>query len=162
MKTIQLTQGQVALVDDEDYDWLNQWKWYALKDSHTWYAIRAIRNIGPGHRQKSLKMHRVILGITDPSIKGDHKDGNGLNNQRSNLRIANNAQNVRNSRLKPNQTGYRGVYLTKRKKNPYKSSIMVLGKYIQLGVFPNIIDAAKAYDNAARLYHGEFAKINIK
>lgn len=163
MKLIPLTQGKSTQVDDEDYDWLNTYKWYALRDSkdkNKYYAIRAI-SVGQGN-QKSIKMHRLILELTDPSMKGDHKDGDSLNNQRYNLRVASNTQNVINSKLKPNQTGYIGVYLSGRKKNPYRAGITVSGKYIRLGSFFSITDAAKAYDCAAKLYHGEFAKINIK
>lgn len=165
MKTIQLTQGQVTLVDDEDYDLLSQYKWYALRcknKTNKFYAITTVldRSV-PGRRQRFIKMHRFLMNLLDPKILVDHKDGNSLNNQKANLRISTNSQNVSNSILPPNQTGYIGVYFSRRKKNPYKVTIMVLGKHIALGNYNNVIDAAKVYDIAAKKYHGEFAKSNF-
>ena len=94
MKTIQLTQGQFALVDDEDYDFLMQWKWQAHKDKSTYYATRVEygKNI-----KKGIKMHRVIMN-TPRNMETDHKDRNGLNNQKYNLRICTRGQNQTNKR----------------------------------------------------------------
>lgn len=94
MKYIKLTKGEFAIVDDEDFDRLNKFKWYAQKMKHSFYAGRAVR-VTPT-KQKSLFMHREILGITDRNIWVDHKDHNGLNNTRENLRICNRSQNTAN------------------------------------------------------------------
>ena len=110
MKEIKLTQGKVALVDDEDFDFLNQWKWCAHKDGNNFYAVRVDYSNGRANK-KFLSMHRVLLGLTDPKIFPDHKDGDGLNNQRYNLRIATPSQNVINSKTsgKDKTSIYRGV-----------------------------------------------------
>ena len=88
MKEIPLTQGEVALVDDEDYEWLNQWRWYVLKARHTFYAVRF-----DGGRTQS--MHREIM-CNPVGKEVDHSDMDGLNNQRINLRIATRSQNHKN------------------------------------------------------------------
>jgi hypothetical protein len=101
MKLIPLTQGKFAMVDDADFDWLNQWNWQANLIKGIWYATRGIREpkIARGIYGKVVRvsMHRVILDLKDRWELGDHLDGNGLNNQRSNLRKATNSQNLRNS-----------------------------------------------------------------
>src|ERR1700685_1864374 len=108
MKFIPLTQGKVAMVDDADYEWLAQWKWFAIFDHGNWYAVRNVRK--PDGTQTPLRMHRVLLGLTDLKIEVDHRDGNGLNNQRHNLRIATHGQNMCNrSMQKNNISGVRGV-----------------------------------------------------
>jgi len=82
MKLIPLTQGKFAQVDDEDFEYLNQWKWFALKDAQTFYAARGI------YLKGNILMHRQLLGLTNSEVKGEHKDRNGLNNQKENLRVA--------------------------------------------------------------------------
>lgn len=160
MKEIPLTQGQVALVDNEDYDFLAQWKWSASKTSNTWYAMR-ISNKKDGCRygkRYSILMHRVIMKakLFD---EVDHIDHNGLNNQHSNLRIATRSQNKINAH-KTNSTGYRGVELNKYSKK-FSAHIRINGKLKHLGVFEMAKDAAIAYNKAAIKYHKEFAILNI-
>lgn len=96
MKEIKLTQGKVVLVDDEDYEYLNQFKWYALKNHRTYYAQRVIQN---NYIKRTLKMHRVIMD-TPCGLEVDHIDGDGLNNQKCNLRNCTFAENRKNR--KPN------------------------------------------------------------
>lgn len=91
MKTIELTQGQVTLVDDEDYEWLNQWKWYANKAPYGFYAMRHSLKI-EGRPRDDISMHRIII-MAQKGEQVDHKDGNRLNNCRSNLRLATVSQN---------------------------------------------------------------------
>src|SRR5581483_10784361 len=97
MKKIPLTQGKIALVDDADFEWLSQWKWCAQKSftREVWYAVSHISNPAPPPRQRRLIMHRLIVGA---ALGGevDHRDGDGLNNQRFNLRQADHAGNMRN------------------------------------------------------------------
>jgi hypothetical protein len=156
MKEISLTQGQVALVDDADFDWLNQWRWYAVWERKTYYAARMEQVDG---KRRVIKMHRALLGVTNPKIKIDHKNNCGLDNQRHNLRKATHAQNLRNStRYKNNASGFRGVYEHKRNlKNNWQASIQ--GKHI--GYFATAIEAARAYDTSARRIFGEFAALNF-
>lgn len=157
MREIQLTQGKVALVDDEDFEYFNQWKWHAIKSGNTFYAYR---NQKINDRYEQIKMHRLILGITDSIVLADHRDLNGLNNQKYNLRIATKAQNNANRRAAKNGVSkYLGVnWLPDRKK--WKAEIRKDGKNKHLGRFKNEIDAAMAYNKAAMEVHGEFAHLN--
>lgn len=159
MKHIPLTQGQQAIVDDADFDWLNRWKWRALKSGKTFYASRAVQR---GLRRKTIYMHRFILGLGDGDTReADHIKGDGLDNRRSNLRIATHAENSANRRLSKNNTsGYNGVSWRKREKK-WRAQIKVGQKHISLGRYDDPIDAARAYDKAARKHFGEFARTNF-
>lgn len=157
MKEIQLTQGKVALVDDDMYDYLMQWKWYANNLSGKFYAIR-------NHRENKkfvaqLLMHRFIMNPSKGLVV-DHLNGNTLDNRKCNLRVCTYSQNSMN-RIKQinNNSGYKGVSWHKNHKI-YESRIMSNGVNIHIGSFENIIDAARAYNDAAVKYHGEFAKLN--
>ena len=156
MKTIQLTQGQVALVDDEDFDMLNQFKWCAQKDGNNFYAIRGIR---VGRRTQTIHMHRLIMG-SPIGLEIDHKDGNGLNNQRNNLRVCTRSQNQMNKRKKEGASSiYKGVSFHKRE-DKWRAVIMINGRAINLGDFASEIEAAKAYDAKAIALFCEFANLN--
>lgn len=158
MKEIKLTQGKVALVDDADYEWLSQWKWYAMKQHNTFYAVR---NVWVGkNKARGIRMHRLILGLTDFSIKSDHKDHNGLNNQRYNLRAATNSQNAFNNRSHQDSTSpFLGVSFFKRDGN-WQAQISTDGKQKHIGFYKSEVEAAKAYNEAAIQYHGVFANLN--
>jgi hypothetical protein len=158
MKEITLTQGKVALVDDSDYDWVNQWKWTALTSLHTFYAYRW--SSGPHTTRTYISMHRLIMGQSDyPHV--DHVDGNGLNNQRNNLRWATHKQNAANRRKsKKNTSGFKGVSWRKDS-TKWEAGISLKGNYIYLGHHAAAIDAARAYDKAARDLFGEFANLNF-
>ena len=153
MRTIPLTQGKFALVDGADFEWLNQWKWYAHKNPNTYYAER--------RSQGSKQMHRLILGLQPgDNQETDHRDGNGLNNQRSNLRSCTTMQNQQSSRRKTTGTSkYKGV-CWHRGERKWHSKIRVNKKQIYLGSFESEIVAAQAYDAAALKYHREFALTN--
>lgn len=162
-KTIPLTRGKVALVDDADHTWLSQWKWH-YKPGHSGksdgYAARGIKRNG---KVKIIWMHRFILGV-EKGQQVDHEDGDKLNNTRANLRQATkftNAQNRPKARRK-NGTSSRFKGLTWNKRNrTWRATIMVNGRAIHIGEFFDEIGAAKAYDKAARQYHGEFARLNF-
>ena len=109
MKQIPLTQGQYAFVDDEDYEILNKWKWQAQKTYFSFYAVRTLNS--PGRKPSLIRMHRSVLGLKRGEF-GDHRDRNGLNNQKYNLRRCTFAENCRNKRLrKDNRSGFIGVGL---------------------------------------------------
>lgn len=153
-KQIPLSQGLFATVDDDMYEYLSQWKWYAIKARTTFYAVR---NIGHSPFQKRVWMHRVIMN-TPNEMDTDHWDGNGLNNQRDNLRVCTNTQNQANKNKQTNNTsGHKGVFWNLGK---WHAKIGVNGQVVHLGTFSNIEDASRAYDEAAQKYFGEFARIN--
>lgn len=154
-KTIPLTQGQVALVDDEDYRWLTAMgPWCAHKDGNTYYARR--RN-----GQRTDNMHRVIMEQNDPKVQVDHEDRNGLNNQRHNLRVATNTQNQYNTGKQRNNTsGYKGVCWHKGAGRWQAEIQTASGRRVYLGLFDDVLDAAAAHDAAAIELHGEFAGSN--
>lgn len=154
MQKITLTQGKIALVDDEDFDFLNQWKWFALKSNRTFYAART------AGRKEIIYMHRFILGLIDSKKISDHIDRDGLNNQRSNLRIASKRQSGANRNSFTNSSSkFLGVSWDK-KSNKWRASIKDESKNNNLGVFVNELDAAVAYNKKALEVHGEFANLN--
>lgn len=160
MKEIPLTQNKVALIDDEDYESLSRFKWFARWDGHNWYAGRKIRR--PDGERRTVFMHKEIIGTTT-SIKIDHKDGDGLNNTRHNLRPATTQQNNCNNRIRrDNTSGYKGVNLRKEKHcRKWQASIRVNRKRKHLGYYDTPQEAALAYDVAARELFGEFARTNF-
>lgn len=156
-KEICLSQGKVAIVDDDLYNYYNQWIWSAFFDGHNWYAVR---QKGKRPFRKQVKMHRDIMNAPE-GIKIDHKNGNGLDNRRENLRFCTQSQNAMNSKIpKSNKTGYKGVSYIKRDRI-YQAHIKANGKAINLGSFHDPVEAAKVYDEAAIKYFGEFAKTNF-
>jgi len=151
VKQIELTQGKVATVDDDDFERLNQQKWYFNQG----YAIRR----RPGLRgQPGIFMHREILG-TPYGMETDHADGNKLNNCKVNLRICNRSQNEANrGKDKDNISGRKGVSWDKYHKK-WHAQIVVNSIRKHLGYFTDIEEAAKAYKEAAIEYFVEFARI---
>lgn len=156
MKQIPLTQGKFALVDDDDFERVSQFKWNACHKRHTWYA----------HRSKKAKpyrytysMHRFIMDEPE-GLEVDHIDGNGLNNQKSNLRIATRSQNACNrGKAAHNKSGFKGIFWSNKDKC-WVAHITVHRQGIYLGGFKDKIKAAQAYDRAAIEYFGGFAQIN--
>lgn len=149
-KTIPLTRGQVAIVDDADYGLLSRHKWHALKPAGTYYATRR-------DGTTRVYMHRVILGTASFV---DHINGNGLDNRRSNLRPATRSQNQWNrGALATNTSGYKGVCLYKPT-GMWQAQITSSGKVYYLGRYSDAEDAARAYNNAAVALHGSRARLN--
>lgn len=157
MKTIPLTQGKVALVDDADYEAVSQFKWCALKIGRRFYAVRNVRR--PDGKIANQYMHRFLMPGA-PEV--DHRDGDGLNNQRNNLRPATSQQNHQGFKSKAagKTSKFRGVSWRKERQK-WRGHIQVDGKFVHLGSFKNEEDAARAYDAAARKYFGEFASPNF-
>jgi hypothetical protein len=157
-KEIQLTQGKVAIVDDEDFEYLNQFKWFASKQKNDKFYVG--RNIPVSNKKQSkIWIHRFIMN-PEKSMVIDHLDGDPLNNQKKNLRICTHSENMRNRNLYVNNTsGFKGVYWHKTTKK-WMSYIRINKKSLYLGIYTCPIDAARAYNEAALKYHGEFAHIN--
>ncbi len=154
MKTIPLTQGKVAIVDDEDYDYLMQWKWHYDRG----YARRKYRI--DGNKTKGIFLHRVI-NKTPKSLFTDHINGNKLDNRKENLRNCTNKQNQRNSRKQLNTSSkYKGVCFD-RQTNLWKATIRTGKGNKHIGRYANALEAALAYDGMAAILFGEFAKLNF-
>jgi hypothetical protein len=154
-RLIPLTQGQNAIVDADDYEWLNQWNWHAWLNSFTksYYAVRKFSK-----ERKTLYMANVILSC-EFGEEGDHKNHDTLDNRRQNLRKCSHHQNTFNRRRpKSNTSGFKGV---RRDYSSWQAYITISGKFIHLGCFDSTLDAARAYDEAAKKFHGEFAHLNF-
>jgi len=148
-----------AMVDDEDYEWLNQWRWCVTKHFNTFYARRTCYK---NKKRVHILMHRLILCPQDNKIT-DHVDRNGLNCQRINLRPATHSQNSCNKTSKMGCTSqYHGVWRSSKYSNRWEARIYINGKRFYCGSSYNEMDAAKKYDIMARLHHGEFASLNFK
>lgn len=182
MKKIPLwnKKGEVidyALCSDEDYDELMKHRWHRyLGNRHIYYAKRTTDRKEFG-KQRTVLMHRQILGVLlDRTIQVDHKNSNGLDNTRENLRLCTPSQNAMNRTRKHASSQYSGVTfrgLTQRKKRPdgtycispcskpWRVGITVEGKKIYARGYATEIEAALAYDELAIRYHGEFAKLNF-
>lgn len=157
MKTISLTRGKVALVDDEDYNAVSSFKWYAYRRGNTWYAARRVRD---GKTQRVIKMHRFITSPPD-GVEIDHKDSNGLNNQKNNLRLCNRSQNVGNNRPGTrNKSGYKGVFCHKLT-GKWRASVGIGGKTRHISLFEDPKMAAMVRDGVAVHLWGEYAYLNM-
>jgi hypothetical protein len=169
MREIKLTHGHVAMVDDDDFEKINQFRWRVWNVKGQMYAVRSI-----SQRPKTaltVLMHRVIMNVDESSIEIDHIDHNGLNNQKLNLRKATRSQNARNKRsLKGSTSNYLGVFFHDHEKNKlgtivtrkkkWCARIGFDGKSYNLGRYNTEIEAARAYNEAAKKHHGEFANLN--
>lgn len=154
---IVLTQGKITLVDDDVYDWASEYRWCAQRTpAGAFYAVRTT----PVPESLKVQLHREIVNAPNGMVV-DHIDGDGLNNQRSNIRVATRGQNICNSGLgRLNRSGFKGVSMDKRS-GYWRACIQFGGKNTHLGYFGSPIDAARAYDAAARVHHGEFAWLNF-
>ena len=156
-KLLPLSKDKFALVDAEDFDRLNKFKWHVSKSSRTFYASR---NKSRKTCRKEMYMHRLIINVT-PGMFVDHIDHNGLNNRRSNLRLCTPQQNARNHRPQLRRSSkYKGVSWRKDGK-VFRALIWYNKKSVHLGYFKSEIDAAKAYDKKAKELFGEFAYLNF-
>jgi hypothetical protein len=148
-KIIALTQGKETIVDDEDYEWLMQWKWF-------FDGRYAIRKLGT----KTIYMHREIMK-TPVGKDTDHINGDKLYNRHVNLRVCNRSQNMANCKTRnTNTSGYKGVCWDKAN-SKWQVHITINGKAYKLGRFSSLLDAAHAYDQAALERQGDFAKTNF-
>ena len=161
MKIIPLTQGWLAIVDDEDYERLSQHKWQASKSRRQWTAA-SCRWVPEIKTPRNFIMSREVLHAPkDVQVDHIHKDDGVIDNRKENLRFATNQQNTQNMRPRlTSKRNFKGVFRPGRNKQ-WQASIRVGKKNVYLGLFKDEIDAACAYDAAARIAHGEFAHTNF-
>lgn len=158
MKYISLTQGFQAIVDDEDFELLSKYKWCAGKYGNKYYALTTLKNTEG--KYKNIYMHRFLNEPMKTTSVIDHKNGNGLDNRRNNLRITTQTFNRANSARRKDCTSiYKGVGWHKLHKK-WRAQITAFGKRIHLGLFIQEQEAAIAYNKSAIQYYGEFAYIN--
>lgn len=153
-REIQLTRGFVTIVDDEDFARFGGSSWHAYPNNRAdhprlikWYARSKRHGI----------LHRAILDAP-AGLQVDHINGDSLDNRRANLRLCTHAQNMQNRWYRTSCVGYRGVQPKKRR---FRAQIFTGGRHLRLGTFADPIEAARAYDAAARRLHGEFARLNF-
>jgi hypothetical protein len=144
--------GHQIIVDDDDFAWLSQYKWYLVNG----YACT---NRAPGFKNRNVRMHRLILGLGDSDDVGDHINCVKLDNRRANLRVADRRQSAWNRRrFRTNTTGFGGVSV---QDNKYKASCMAGNTCYGGGLYANLYEAAFAADALRIALHGQFAKLNF-
>jgi hypothetical protein len=160
MKRISVTQGEEALVEDQDYEYLTQWKWYTAKNGKHCYAVRQIRR--EDGQQRLVLMHRIVAeraGFLGGRV--DHRDRNGLNNQRSNLRVATPAQNSANIGMRvTNTSGAVGVSECRDRRNRKWQAKVLQNGHRSQRYFADFDEAIAWRDAKATELHGEFAFVN--
>ena len=166
MLEIPLTQGKIALIDDADFPIIASYKWRAIRGrprEDSWYAIAHTPMVNG--KRHSIQMHRLIMNAPD-GVKVDHRDFNGLNNQKLNLRLATDTESSRHTRKPvsnnslPTSSKFKGVSFDKRHSN-LKCQINFAGKQKWIGYFESEEKAARAYDLEAKNLFGEFAELNF-
>lgn len=161
MKRVPLTRGKYAIVDNEDFERVSKLKWHFLNTGggyakHTYYL--------GDYKQKDITLHRFIINAPE-GVEVDHINGNGLDNRKCNLRLCNRTENTWHTSIRSHNThGFKGVSYnnTGKRIRRYKGRIRVNNKVYHLGYFLTAEEAAHAYDEAAKKYHGEFALLNFK
>ena len=159
-RTIPLTQGQMALVDDDDYERLMQWTWCAVwnKDTKSFYAARHSK-YNKNDKRRTIYMAREIMHAR-PGQQVDHINHNTLDNRKLNLRLCTRSQNQHNRKKQKGSSRHKGVCWHKRDRR-WQAGICYEGQHIYLGCFADEVKAARAYDRAAIKYFGEFAHLNF-
>ena len=154
-----MTQPRYAKVDPADYKRLRGYEWSSRKGGRSFYALRY--GAGKGGNDVLISMHQDVIEVPEGMVI-DHINHDGMDNRGANLRAATRSQNMchRKKRSRTTQSKYKGIHWKKRNRK-WQAMITVESKRIYLGYFRSEIEAAKAYDRAARKYHGEFASPNF-
>jgi hypothetical protein len=152
---VPLSQGYEAVIDAVDISLVDGYNWSADVSRRTVYAVRREYSKGAS---KNVRMHRVLMG-EPKGFDVDHRDCDGLNNRRNNLRVATASQNKRNMRKpKHNTSGFKGVTLHKQT-SKWQANIQIGGKHISLGLHETKAAAHAAYRQASATYHGEYGRV---
>jgi hypothetical protein len=164
MKSVELSRGQVAIVDDEVFDAVSQWKWHINSEGYVISNLRRLRHSGKPGLLVKIYLHRWVLesfyNIRAGGLQIDHINGDKTGNRLVNLRIVTNQQNQFNAkRRSTNTSGYKGVSYDKKLKK-YRAYITINGKLLRLGDYLTAQEAANAYNAAAIEYHSEYARLN--
>jgi hypothetical protein len=158
---IPLTKGYEAVIDAADVPLVSAWSWSADEDTRPDGTVRAVyarRHGRSGSKKYTVSLHRQILAL-GPGLEGEHRDGDGLNNRRSNLRVATRSQNACNRGPMPgSKSGVKGVYWQKSVRK-WRADINLSGQVHYLGLFRCITAAALAYAKASRGLHGDFGRL---
>lgn len=156
---VKLTRGLVTIIDAEDFELVSQHKWYAVRGGHTNYAWSTQRVHGT-NRRKNIKLHRLLLNAPD-GLEVDHRNSDGLDNRRANIRLCTLAENRRNSqRQVGGASEFKGVSKRQGRPKAWVAKLRVNGK-AYTRCFATELEAALAYDQMAREHFGEFAKLNF-
>jgi hypothetical protein len=145
-------KGRFTLVDSDVYEWAKDYSWHVTMEG---YAAAPFRQADGKYKIKKL---HILVNETPPDKVTDHINGDSLDNRRENLRTATRAQNCHNSKPRPGGSKFKGV---SPRGSSWRATIMANGKRHHLGFFSSEMDAARAYDQAATFYHGEFARLNL-
>lgn len=158
MKKIKLTQGKFAIVDDDIFDFLNQFKWYANFDGRNYYARKSMNvRFGKIKKQLTIRMHHLVIGYPLHKKQIDHINHNGLDNRRSNLRMVTCRENAWNQRRQSNgkvSSRFPGVYWNKGNSR-WCSQIRINGERVELGIFKNELEAAFTYLRRLKQHEAE-------
>jgi len=158
-KQIQLTLGMVAIVDFEDYEYLSQFKWCAHKNKNTYYAERGFYS--SSGKWRTITMHREIMGLRKGDLRQvDHKNRNGLDNQKLNLRVSTISQNHANAISRGGSSKYKGVSWHKATKM-WRAQIGIRKHHIHIGLYDSETKAALDYNKYAQKFYGDYARLNI-
>jgi hypothetical protein len=151
-----LSKRAFAMVDDADFELVSQFKWYLKPAIKTSYAQRSMRE--PSGRFVAQSLHRFLLGVTHPKVLVDHRDRDGLNNRRNNLRVATRSQNGANQAKRPGLSSTLKGVCWRKQNRKWHAQIAVNGKKLHLGYFADEKDAAAAYRAAATKHFGPFMR----
>jgi hypothetical protein len=159
-RRIRMSGPRYAIVDPADYKRLKRYEWITKKGINSFYVLRYVER-GKGNKETIVYLHQEILKVPKGMVI-DHINHDGMDNRRANIRPATRSQNLCNSRrrLGTKSSKYKGVSW-KKQTCKWAARIGIDKREIHLGCFKNEIDAAKAYDEAAKKYHGEFACLNF-